>query len=686
MTLEGRAGEEAVTFVVNLNVEVLTEIGKWTAVPLVPTSVTLLSTSFERNGDRVSSLSGSRGGNNTENDDDEIVYEDGIVGVQGDRFRLFTCVPGSYSVHMELIVPFTNQRKNAVALNGLPMATRNELVFMHPLPAQNVTVQPALTTVVDNLTGSTTIRAMFPPSSSLDIQWTQADTYAMTPMSTLSGASAGLALLSDRLAGDGSDGSESTSEPTVPAESVMMAPEVRDERPPVVTVSQAHVFTVGEGIMFVSSRFDYSILHNATSGFRIELDDSVRVLNVSGPNIRKWEVVAADELTDSDSDSDSEDDRRGGKAEVDGDEGETGGFVLVVSLKYPKDTSYTLNVQSEVDMHGLGGSLSLPNFRSRNVVREKGHIAVAAKTNVELSPTNLSGRAITKVDVREVPNTLSGLTSQPLLLAYKYLSTEYSVEINVIKHADVPVLVAIVDEVVAVVTFTEEGKMLYELQFKVRNNNRQYLRLGLAEDAEVWSTSVDGSPVKPARDGQGRLIIPIPKRDSTFMVVVSFLVMDEPVLDRGVIRIPFPKFDLPAVCFRASVFVPDTKVLKYSDAEGDLVQVDDEVGFTFSISNSGSSSSYQQNNNYGGLDQMLMAQTNMISNIDSNPLYSVGGGEMYGQPSINSTSAAGVIPMNVSIPQVGHRLCFERLLVTTDEQVMWLDIPYKAASSGWFCC
>lgn len=55
----------------------------------------------------------------------------------------------------------------------------------------------------------------------------------------------------------------------------------------------------------------------------------------------------------------------------------------------------------------------------------------------------------------------------------------------------------------------------------LRNNDRQYLRVRLPPDAEVWTTTVGAKPVKPARDESNQLILPTPKSENAFVVEVG---------------------------------------------------------------------------------------------------------------------------------------------------------------------
>lgn len=61
-------------------------------------------------------------------------------------------------------------------------------------------------------------------------------------------------------------------------------------------------------------------------------------------------------------------------------------------------------------------------------------------------------------------------------------------KIDVKKHEDVGVLIAVVEAAWYTVTVSEEGSMMYKLRMLVRNTQKQYLRVSIPSEFEIWST------------------------------------------------------------------------------------------------------------------------------------------------------------------------------------------------------
>jgi hypothetical protein len=61
------------------------------------------------------------------------------------------------------------------------------------------------------------------------------------------------------------------------------------------------------------------------------------------------------------------------------------------------------------------------------------------------------------------------------------------------------------------VLLTEDGKLLVEGRFAVRNNQRSFLGVTLPAGATLWSATIDGRATRPGRSADGMLLVPLPK-------------------------------------------------------------------------------------------------------------------------------------------------------------------------------
>lgn len=297
---------------------------------------------------------------------------------------------------------------------------------------------------------------------------------------------------------------------------------------------------VAEGVLQCNAVVEYTVLHQGVDRFRVQLPKDVTVLDVKGAGIRDWTV-------------------------------ENG--TILVSLNYAAEGAYRLTLDYE---RPISADLPLPHVL--DVARESMFVGVDARSAVELVAGQASGAV--SIDVRELPPAILGRTDFPVLLAYKARGAEVRVPLEVRTHPDVDMLVTLVDAAVAEVLVTPDGRRMVKIQYAVRNNRNQFLRLQMPEGAEIWSASVGGKPVKVARADQG-VLIPMLRSDSSsgalsgFLVELVYVEKGTPLAEgRGELQIQLPSTNAPTSQVQLSVYMPgEVKYVKRSD-EGTLRHVE----------------------------------------------------------------------------------------------------------------
>ena len=63
----------------------------------------------------------------------------------------------------------------------------------------------------------------------------------------------------------------------------------------------------------------------------------------------------------------------------------------------------------------------------------------------------------------------------PILLGYKFLLPGFELALDVKKHADVDVLIAVIDAAFFTATQCDDGSIIHRLTLQVRNTQKQYL-------------------------------------------------------------------------------------------------------------------------------------------------------------------------------------------------------------------
>ncbi len=304
----------------------------------------------------------------------------------------------------------------------------------------------------------------------------------------------------------------------------------------------AEVYTlvgISDGLMRATTTVEHTILFAGKEKLEFQVPEGMTLVDVQGTGLRDWKQ-----------------DEKG---------------KLEVLLNYAAEGNYTLTLVMERVVGSEGGDLAAPIVQPLGVERAKGWLGVESRGNLEIS----SGKVVaaTPVDVRSLPAAILGITEQPVLLGYKYLSNAAEVPLLVQEHDDVDVLVTLLDEARARTMWTPEGRRLTSVTYRVRNNRKQFLRLALPAKAELWSASVGGRAVQPASAPDGRILIPLVRSQATggalaaFEVEVVYVENGKPVADsgKGTFEATLPTADVPSTYVAWTVYAPnETKVRRRS--------------------------------------------------------------------------------------------------------------------------
>jgi hypothetical protein len=134
---------------------------------------------------------------------------------------------------------------------------------------------------------------------------------------------------------------------------------------------------------------------------------------------------------------------------------------------------------------------------------EQGRIAVEALAAVEVQVATAA--QLSSLDPSQLPQQLILKTTNPILLAYKYVHTDppYQLALRMTRHREMDVQTAAIDTAEYRTLFTADGLAVTTARFSVRNSRKQFLRVRLPRHAELWSATVDGKPEKPADASDG---------------------------------------------------------------------------------------------------------------------------------------------------------------------------------------
>jgi hypothetical protein len=228
----------------------------------------------------------------------------------------------------------------------------------------------------------------------------------------------------------------------------------------------------------------------------------------------------------------------------------TSGGVLHVRPLDPVATETSFVVQGEMRVP-RDGSVVVPLLRMPSAERETGGIAVDVVGAGEVS--GRQARGLDPADPSELGDIVAGRES-PSMLAFtlKPLAGDEprSLTVTLVRYTPQAVLIANVEEARYRVLASEDGRVLVQARYAVRNNQRSFLKVSLPQNATVWSAEVAGRPVRPGVAGSDAILLPLEKGRAgaeapTFAAELVYLQRTDAWIDKGRGRVDLPALDLP---------------------------------------------------------------------------------------------------------------------------------------------
>jgi len=278
-----------------------------------------------------------------------------------------------------------------------------------------------------------------------------------------------------------------TAEPETPPEAASspapLPQAARVEAPPRYFGETQVLHSIGEGFVRSETRLDLNILRSPTDQVTLLIPSGTELLDLRGDRLAGHELEIGTQTR------------------------------LICRFTSQVKGAVSLELTTETRMTDVAQLLSLPVTRVLGAERDQGYIGIEARTTIEIRKTASLAMLpkVTAVDVSDLPAELTGLAKRPILLAFRYLEPPLDppLELDVLRHADVPVLNAVIDAVTGTTVLTNDGSSVTCLDMILKNNGAQYLEARTASGTEILATAIDGAPVIASTRGSDTCLIPI---------------------------------------------------------------------------------------------------------------------------------------------------------------------------------
>jgi hypothetical protein len=274
---------------------------------------------------------------------------------------------------------------------------------------------------------------------------------------------------------------------------------------------------LGEDTTTIVAEVNIEVTQGAAREVRIALPEKVTINQVAGATVADWEM-------------------KDGQLAVTFLEPVEGNAKFIVSgeTRSPRD-----------------GQVAIPLLRLLNTERDTGGVAVEVLGAGEINKFKTEG--LENADATDLGEIVSSRQSTSLS-AFRFRSgdakTTRSLTVDVARYTSQAVLMANVAEARYNVLITNEGKLLVEARYAVRNNQRNFLKITLPPGATLWSAALAGNPVRPGQSPDGSVLLPLEKSHAgeespEFAVEIVYISRGTTWNDKGQFKLALPALDLP---------------------------------------------------------------------------------------------------------------------------------------------
>jgi hypothetical protein len=387
---------------------------------------------------------------------------------------------------------------------------------------------------------------------------------------------------------------------------------------------------LGEDTTTVVAEVNVEVTQGAAKEVRIALPDKLTVNQVAGAMVSDWEMKD--------------------------------GQLAVIFLE-PVEQNAKFIVSGET-RSPRDGKIEIPLLRLLNTERDTGGVAVEVLGAGEIKEFKSEG--LENADATDLGEIVSSRQSASLS-AFRFRSgdakTTRSLAVNVARYTPQAVLMANIAEARYNILITNDGKTLVQARYAVRNNQRNFLKISLPQGALLWSAASAGKPVRPGQSPDGSVLLPLEKSHAgeeapEFAVEVTYIDRGTAWNDKGQFKLALPLLDLPVS--RTGLLVYHPPLFKVTPQPGSFraeayaepasaalnPPPPPASGVMASVSSAPASPAKLTTGEVSALTESKISADQLAAQtLFDNFRMTLQGGK-----------AAGILPINVSFPQLGPSL------------------------------
>ncbi|NIA21533.1 MAG: hypothetical protein GWP05_06110, partial [Anaerolineaceae bacterium] len=185
--------------------------------------------------------------------------------------------------------------------------------------------------------------------------------------------------------------------------------------------------------------------------------------------------------------------------------------IWTLTFQAKRKEQIRVNISFQIKMDKEADRLVYTGVRALDVKQERGYVAVAPRSDLEVNATEES-KGVRPIDEREIPSDYTRGISGSMALSFRYPTAPFELHLSMVRREPAEVLVAVIGSCRLSTTVTEDGNLITDAVYTMRNLRKQYLELVLPAGARIWHAYVDSkqkTPVTSRKDGKTVTMIPI---------------------------------------------------------------------------------------------------------------------------------------------------------------------------------
>src|SRR5262249_3980433 len=274
---------------------------------------------------------------------------------------------------------------------------------------------------------------------------------------------------------------------------------------------------LGEDTTQVNAEGQIEVLQGTAEEVRLQLPEQFAVNNVQGATVADWA---------------------------------TSPQALTVKFIEPVQQGARFVVTGETKL-AREGQLDIPLMRLPAAERETGAVAVEVLGAGEIKDRDVAGLGEAEgAHLGQLNSRRRAPSRIALPMQTANGRSARRLKLGVARYTPQAVLTANIEEARYSVLITDDGKMLVQSRFAVRNNQRSFLKVNLPANAVMWSAAVAGRPIRPGRALDGSMLIALEKTKGgeeapAFIVEIAYLDRVQQWSGNGRTQLTLAAVDLP---------------------------------------------------------------------------------------------------------------------------------------------